>query len=138
MNIINWVLVGAIGVVVIVCLATTIAYEVKRRKNKNTPVSGTAETAAAENETEERPKAEANVEVSLEKSDVVIPAQKTIIASKNGTLKPGKYSILSADSGVDRFNVRIGKFVKEYKHGDVVVVADGEEVTPTSHKIILR
>ena len=138
MGIINWVLIGSIAVIIVTVFLVEVVRLAKDGKNKKSkPETVNEEQAQPANEKPqqtERP----NIEVSIEKQDIVISAQQTIIASKNGTLKPGKYSILSGDSGVDSFNVRIGKFVKEYKHGDVVVIADGEEVTPTSHKIILR
>ena len=136
MSIINWVLVGSIAVVLIICLATTIAAELKLKKNKVKQKNQTTYTNSNQNEV--KTEAIISTDVSLRKGDIIIEAQKTIIASENGTLHPGKYSILSAESNVDSFNVRIGKFVKEYHHGDVVVIADGEEVTPTSPKIILR
>ena len=143
MNIINWVLIGCIGIVVVITFCVTLAHFVKDKKKKkeSQPVAPAQQPEKKEqpSEAEQKPEEQpTNVEVTLEKQDIIISAHQTIIASKNGTLRPGKYSILSGDSGVDAFNVRIGKFVKEYKHGDVVVIANGEEVTPTSHKIILR
>jgi len=136
MTLINLVLVCAIVGVFIAALITTIVSEVKRKKSNTKQSNQTTYNNSTENEV--KTEHITSTEVTLEKTDIVIAAQKTLIASNNGTLRPGKYSILSAESDVDSFNVRIGKFVKEYKHGDVVVIAEGEEVTPTSHKIILR
>ena len=136
MIIINWVLIGAIVAVFVITLSITLTKVAKNHKNKPVPKDQTTYNNSIQNDI--KTERIINTEVSLTKSDIVIAAQKTIIASKNGTLKPGKYSILSAESNVDAFNVRIGKFVKEYRHGDVVVIAEGDEVTPTSHKIILR
>ena len=135
MTIINWVLVGVIAFVIVLTLITTISHAAKSKKEKALQKNQTTYNNSTQNEVKQQI---IQTEVTLDKNDIVIPAQKTLIASKNGELKPGKYNILSAESSVDCFNVRIGKFVKEYHHGDVVVVADGEEVTPTSHKIILR
>jgi len=59
-------------------------------------------------------------------------------ATKGGALMPGKYTALSAHGGADTFNIRIGGFVREYKHGDELVIADGEEITAVSHTVVLR
>ena len=136
MTIINWVLVGSIALVVILSLTTTLAGISKSRKNKTKPQNETTYNNGTQNDI--KTEKISSADVTLAKGDIVIAAQKTLIASKSGELKPGKYNILSGESNVDSFNVRIGKFVQEYHHGDTVVIAEGEEVTPTSHKIILR
>ena len=51
---------------------------------------------------------------------------------------PGKYTVLSSSDGADSFNIRAGGFVREYKHGDSIVIAEGDEVTAVSHTVVLR
>ena len=64
--------------------------------------------------------------------------QKYLAKSWGGDIKPGQYTLLSMATGEDKFNVRIGAYVREYSHGDTVVLADGESIISTSHSIILR
>lgn len=79
-----------------------------------------------------------NVSVTHNEGDVVLAAGKTYKAEKGGSLMPGKYTVLSAHGGADSFNIRTGGFVREYKHGDELVLADGDEITAVSHAVVLR
>ena len=88
MGIINWVLVGAIAFVIIVCIATTISAEIKQKKNNVKQKNQTTYTNTTQNET--KTESISSTEVSLNKGDIVIEPQKTIIASQNGTLRPGQ------------------------------------------------
>lgn len=79
-----------------------------------------------------------DMNVSFGKEDVVLKQNVTYHAGKSNDFLAGKYTILSANGNESEFNVRIGTYVKTYKHGQKVVIADGEEVTPVSADIILR
>ena len=76
--------------------------------------------------------------ISYGKHDCILKQNETYIASKKGYVHPGKYTILATKDDEETFNVRIGTYVKEYRHGQEVVLTDGEEVTPVSTDIILR
>lgn len=79
-----------------------------------------------------------DMNVTFNKGDIVLKQNVTYHAGKNLDFLPGKYTILSTKDNEDDFLVRIGTYVKNYKHGQTVVIAEGEEVTPTSTDIILR
>ena len=49
--------------------------------------------------------------------------------------QPGQFA---SNEKVTTFNIRIGNYVQEYKHGQEVVLSDGDEICPTSTTIILR
>ena len=51
---------------------------------------------------------------------------------------PGQYTVLAGADGAEAFNVRVGGFVREFRHGDTIVLADGDEITAVSHTIVLR
>lgn len=76
--------------------------------------------------------------VTYNKQDLILRQNQTYTAKRAGDLKPGKYTILSARENEDAFNVRIGIYVKEYKHGQDIVLGEGEEITPVSTDVILR
>ena len=76
--------------------------------------------------------------ISYVKQDIVLQPRKMMTVDKKGIIKPGKYTVLSAYENEDTFNIRIGLYVKEYKHGQEIVLAEGEEICPTSSTIILR
>ncbi len=79
-----------------------------------------------------------NQNVSFGKDDIVLKKDITFVADHKGYLKPGKYVVLSATSEEDAVNIRKGDFVKEYKHNQKIVVAEGESVTCVSGTAILR
>ena len=78
------------------------------------------------------------INVTHNESDLILKKGKTFKAEKNGALMPGKYTVLSSSDGADSFNIRAGGFVREYKHGDSIVIAEGDEVTAVSHTVVLR
>lgn len=78
------------------------------------------------------------VNITHNQGDVVLSVGKTVKAVKDGEVLPGKYTVLSAAEGVDAFNLRVGGFVREYRHGDSVVLGDGDEICAVSHAVILR
>ncbi len=79
-----------------------------------------------------------DMNISFGKGDKLLKQNTTYVASKKQGLLPGKYTILSTHDNEDSFNVRIGTYVKEYKHGQDIVLSEGEEITPVSTSIILR
>ena len=81
---------------------------------------------------------EGNQNVSYVQNDIILQPRKMVTVDKKGVIKPGKYTVLSAYENEDTFNIRIGLYVKEYKHGQSIVLAEGDEICPTSSTIILR
>ena len=75
--------------------------------------------------------------VSLSQKDIILKQNETQTASVKSNLKPGKYTILS-NGDDDKFNIRIGGLVKEYCHGQNIIIAEGEEITAVSGTVILR
>ena len=79
-----------------------------------------------------------DVKVSLSQKDIILDQSTTYVTNKDSNLKPGKYAVLSTHDGIESFNIRIGAYVREYKHGDSIVLGEGEKITPVSSSIILR
>lgn len=76
--------------------------------------------------------------ISYVQNDIILQPRKMVTVSSKGALKPGKWTVLSAYGNEDTFNIRIGLYVKEYKHGQEIILAEGDEICPTSTTIILR
>lgn len=70
--------------------------------------------------------------------DFVLERGVNYATRKNSRLIPGKYTILSGVEGVEKFNVRIGGFVREIKHASDIVLSEGDEICAVSHPAILR
>lgn len=76
--------------------------------------------------------------VTYIKGDIIIKPRKVVKVGKGEEIKPGKWTILASNDSATVFNVRIGNFVQEYKHGQEIVLSEGDEICPTSTTIILR
>ena len=76
--------------------------------------------------------------ITFIQNDIILQPRKMVVVSSKGSLKPGKWTVLSAYGNEETFNIRIGLYVKEYKHGQEIVLAEGDEICPTSTTIILR
>lgn len=82
--------------------------------------------------------ADGGVAVTHREGDVMLERGVTYTARAGGKLIPGKYTVLSNSEGTDAFNLRVGGFVREYKHASDLVLAEGEEICAVSHSVILR
>lgn len=78
------------------------------------------------------------VKITHTGDDVILERGVTYVVQKKGKIIPGKYTVLSAKEGTDKFNLRIGDFVREYEHAEDIVLAEGEKVCAVSHNVILR
>lgn len=76
--------------------------------------------------------------VSFGSDDIVLKQNTTEIVGKKNYVKPGKWTVLSTADDVEKFNIRVGAYVKEYAHNQKIVLAEGEEVTAISCNVILR
>ena len=140
---INYVLYGVAAVVVILTAIVTIKRIIKKNKEKQESKLKQAEPVVEKGGVRYTPDAEivgneGEVNISYVKQDVILQPRKVVVVEKKGTIRPGKYTVLSAYENEDSFNIRIGLYVKEYKHGQEIVLAEGDEICPTSSTIILR
>lgn len=81
---------------------------------------------------------EGNPNISYVENDIILQPRKMVTVSSKGGIRPGKWTVLSAYGNEETFNIRIGLYVKEYKHGQEIILAEGDEICPTSTTIILR
>ena len=79
-----------------------------------------------------------NDNVTFIKGDIIIKPRKVVKVGKHEEVRPGKWTILASNDSATKFNVRIGNYVQEYKHGQEIVLSEGDEICPTSTTIILR
>ena len=76
--------------------------------------------------------------VSLQKGDFLLEQGKTYTAEAGGELLAGKYTVLAASRESDPIKLRIGSLVRDFAHGDTIVLADGEQICAVSRTAILR
>lgn len=143
MDWINYILYGIIGVIVLITTIITIKRMVKKSRAKKNSESKQVEDVVIKSGIRYTPNAEivddnGNMNISYVKEDIVLQPRKIVVVDKKGVIKPGKYTLLSAYENEETFNIRIGLYVKEYKHGQEIILVAGDEICPTSTTIILR
>ena len=70
--------------------------------------------------------------------DFILSKNEVYRAEKGGKLLPGVYTALSVGGNDKNFKLRVGGLVKNFVHGDSVVLGDGEEICAVSASVILR
>ncbi len=69
--------------------------------------------------------------------DFLLSRGEVYRAERGGKLLPGVYTALSAEGGGE-FKIRISGLVKNFSHGDKIVIGDGDEISAVSASVILR
>lgn len=143
MEIIEYCFIGLFVAIVLIASTVTIVNMVKARKKK--AEQKTREVNAVEEKDGVRYTPDStivdekgDVSVSYVKNDIILQPRKAVEVGKKSGIKPGKYTVLAAYGNETSFNIRIGLYVKEYKHGQEIVLTEGDEICPTSTTIILR
>lgn len=139
----EYVVYALVGIIVVLISTITIVKMVKKNRAKKESESRQAEKVEVKGGVRYTPDSEivdenGETNISYVKEDIILQPRKVVVVDKKGQIKPGKYTILSAYENEDAFNIRIGLYVKEYKHGQEIVLAQGDEICPTSSTIILR
>ena len=76
--------------------------------------------------------------VSFSTSDIILKQNETQLVGKKTKIWPGKYVLLSTKDEDETFNIRVGNYVKEYKHNQKIILSEGQEITAVSCDVILR
>lgn len=131
----TYVYIGVPALILIAILVVSIAV----KKNKKKAKLNLAETKDARYTYDlKTTDGEGDAKVSFTKGDFVLNPGVTYYVGKGKDLKPGKYIILTSDNTTDKFNIRVGNYVREYSHNQEIVLADNSEITSVSHTVILR
>jgi len=139
----EYILYGVAGVILFITGTITIVRMAKKSKSKKESKQRQVEDVKVKDgvrytKDSEIVDKEGDVNISYVKQDIILQPRKMMIVDKKGIIRPGKYTVLSAYENEDTFNIRIGLYVKEYKHGQEIILAEGDEICPTSSTIILR
>ena len=119
---------AVIGVAALILLIIVIG-GIKAAKKDSKELNDGAETS----------KEEVKVEEKEEKKPmkIVIAQGESVVVGSEGRIPCGEYTMESCD-GEEKFNVRIGRYVKEYENGTTIVLTEKQKITPVSTSIILR
>ncbi len=139
----DYIIGGLIILAIVVAFSVSIANTMKKAKKRAEEKSREVDDVVIKHGVRYTPEAtivdeKGNDNVTYIKGDIIIKPRKVVKVGKNEDLKPGKWTILASNDSATTFNVRIGNYVQEYKHGQEIVLSEGDEICPTSTTIILR
>ena len=118
-----------IMLIVIICLAV---------KNKGLKFGGIKIKKGVRYTKDERIEKGNEINVTYNEKDIVLEVGKDYVVGKDKKLLPGTYTVLATNETNFKFNMRISGMVREYEHGEKVVLAKGDTITAVSHTVILR
>lgn len=142
-NIADYIVTGSILFVILVAIVGSIIGTIKKNKVRTEEKTREVDDVVVKHGIRYTPDAtivnkDGTENVTFVKDDIIIKPRKVARVGKNADIKPGKWTILASNDSVTVFNVRVGNYVQEYKHGQEIILAEGDEICPTSTTIILR
>ena len=124
------ILIGAVILVSAIILLIIIVGGIKSARQGNDELNDNSNKVENTEVIEEVKEVERQVKV-------VVAQGESITIGSEGRIPCGEYTLESAD-GCDTFNVRIGRYVKEYQNGCTVVLTEKQKVTAVSTTIIIK
>ena len=139
----DYIIGGAIILVIAIALIVSIVKTVKKAQIRAEEKTREVDDVIIKHGVRYTPEAtivdkDGTENVTYVKGDIIIKPRKVVKVGKGEEIKPGKWTILASNDSATVFNVRIGNYVQEYKHGQEIVLSEGDEICPTSTTIILR
>ncbi len=130
--------VAAVAVIAIIVVALVVVKKKEKKPKDKTADEVVVVDGVRYTQDESIKKNDGSARISHAQGDVIISKGETKTAKKEGELAPGRYTLLSANQNDEAFNLRIGGLVREYRHGDGIVLGENDEITAISHAVILR
>ena len=123
------ILIGAVVLVAAIILIIIIVGGIKSAKKGNNELN--------DNKKEETLPVVEEVKEEVKPMKVVLAPGDSIVVGSEGRIPCGEYTLESSD-GSETFNVRIGRYVKEYANGCTVVLTEKQKVTAINTTIIIK
>ena len=141
--VVDYVIGGIIIAIIVIAIIVGIVGTIKKAKLRAEEKTREVDDVVIKHGVRYTPEAtivdeQGNENVTFVKGDIVIKPRKVLKVGKHEAIKPGKWTILASNDSATKFNVRIGNYVQEYKHGQEIILSEGDEICPTSTTIILR
>ena len=114
-----------------------VAVLVLARQNKLLKFGGVKIRKGVRYTTDERVEKNNEANITYNQKDIIIEINKYYVVGE-GKMLPGTYTVLASNEENTKFNLRIGGVVREYTHGQKIVLSKGETITSVSHIVILR
>lgn len=129
----KYIFIGVISVAVILLITVVVL----AKQNKLLKFGGVKIRKGVRYSTDERIEKNNETNITYNQKDIVLEINKDYVVGE-GKMLPGTYTVLASNETNTKFNLRIGGVVREYSHGQKIVLAKGETITSVSHVVILR
>lgn len=127
-------LIIGLGAAVVILLFIVIALA---RANSKLKFGGIKVKNGVRYTTDELPEMNNEANITYNEKDIILEVNKDYVVGEN-KMKPGTYTVLASNETYTKFNLRVGGVVREYTHGQKIVLSKGETITAVSHIVILR
>ena len=124
-------LIRAVAVLLLIVLVLAI-------KNKGLRFGGVKVKKGVRYTKDERIEKDNEANITYNQKDIVLEVNKEYVIGENKKMLPGTYTVLATNDTYTKFNLRISNVVREYTHGEKIVLAKGDTITAVSHNVILR
>ena len=124
-----------LGIAVIVLLLVVIILAVANHKLR---FGGIKIKKGVRYTTDERIEKNNETNITYNEKDIVLERNVEYVVGSDKKFLPGTYTVLATNDTYTTFNMRVGGMVREYKHGEKIVLAKGDKITAVSHTVILR
>ena len=140
---VDYIIGGIIIALIVIAIIVGIVNSVKKAKKRAEEKTREVDEVIVKHGVRYTPEAtivdeQGNDNVTFVKGDIVIKPRKVMKVGKKEEIKPGKWTVLASNESATKFNIRVGNYVQEYKHGQEIILSEGDEICPTSTTIILR
>jgi hypothetical protein len=129
----KYFLIGLAAAVVILFITVLVI----ARQNKLLKFGGVKIKKGVRYSTDERIEKNNEANITYNQKDIILEINKDYVVGE-GKMLPGTYTVLASNEENTKFNLRIGGVVREYTHGQKIVLSKGETITAVSHIVILR
>ncbi len=141
--VVDYVIGGIIIALIVIAIIVGIVNSVKKAKKRAEEKTREVDDVIIKHGVRYTPEAtivdeQGNDNVSFVKGDIIIKPRKVVKVGKKEDIKPGKWTVLASNESATTFNIRVGNYVQEYRHGQEIILSEGDEICPTSTTIILR
>ena len=124
-----------LAIAVVVLLLIVVALAVKNRQLKFGGIKIKNGVRYTKDEMIEKNN-EANV--TYNEKDIILEINKEVVVGEDKRVLPGTYTVLATNEANTKFNLRVAGVVREYQHGQKIVLGKGDTITAVSHIVILR
>lgn len=139
---VDYIIGGVIIAIVVLTILSSVIATIKKSKARAEEKTREVDDVVVKHGVRYTPDAtivdeKGNDNITYIQGDIIIKPRNKMYVGKGG-IKPGKWTVLASNDATSVFNIRIGNYVQEYKHGQEIILSEGDEVYPTSTTIILR